>query len=306
MLRGRPVQYEIARSPRRKRLALEVGGNQRVVARAPVLTDDETIERFIRRNANWLLDRLEPERARQERTRRVKTPHGPIEYELTRNPRRKRMTVFVHPHGAVEVRAPTKAPTSETDSFVCSKADWIRQKLREAEEAASAAGKYVSGESILFRGQPHTLLVEVSPTGEGQVEARDGKLVVRNGSAADEGARRDLVRKALREWMVQRALEVVRERISVFAERLGVQPRRVRIKDMKSRWGSCSAKGNISISFRIVMAPPEVVDYLLAHELCHIIHRNHSKDFWALVGHTIPRYEELKKWLREHESELEL
>jgi len=85
---------------------------------------------------------------------------------------------------------------------------------------------------------------------------------------------------------------------------LGVSPGKVTIRDTKSRHGSCSSRGNISISYRIVMAPPPVVDYLLWHELCHIRHPNHSREYWALVGQVMPDYAVHKQWLKDNSRRL--
>lgn len=80
----------------------------------------------------------------------------------------------------------------------------------------------------------------------------------------------------------------------------------ITIRDQKSRWGSCSSRGTLSFNYRLVFAPPKVLDYVVVHELCHLTHMNHSKDFWSMVAGVMPEYKEYKKWLREHGQELTL
>lgn len=80
----------------------------------------------------------------------------------------------------------------------------------------------------------------------------------------------------------------------------------VTIRDQKTRWGSCSSRGTLSFNYRLVFAPPAVLDYVVVHELCHLTHMNHSKDFWNMVGSVMPDYKTPKKWLREHGQELTL
>lgn len=80
----------------------------------------------------------------------------------------------------------------------------------------------------------------------------------------------------------------------------------ITIRDQKSRWGSCSSRGTLSFNYRLVFAPPKVLDYVVVHELCHLTHMNHSKDFWNMVEQIMPEYKEYKAWLREHGQELNL
>lgn len=306
MLEGRPVEYEIIRHPRRKRLQLEVNREGCVRVRAPEGAERAEIETFMRAAQQWLLERLEPGRAPAVPSRgrgRVEDDHGAIEFRLTRNPRRKRIALIVHRDGNIEVRAPQHATEAQIADFVRNQADWIRGRL--AHVAATPRRRWVSGETLLFRGEPHVLEVRPQQGGRAGVTAQDGTLLVIIPHTHDDGARAESVRRAVHRWMVDRALEVTRDRLPALAERVGVSPRRVTIKDMKTRWGSCSTKGNTSISFRIVMAPPEVMDYLIIHELCHLVHPNHSREFWTLVRSHLPDCDDHRAWLREHGGELE-
>ena len=306
MLEGRPVEYEIIPHPRRKRLTLEVNREGCVRVRAPEGAERAQIEAFIRSARQWLLERLDPDRPSAPPARgrgRIEDDHGAIEFRLTRNPRRKRIALIVHRDGNIEVRAPQNASDEHVEDFVRNQADWVRGRLAQA--AATPRRRWVDGETLLYRGEPHVLEVRTHEYPVATAVARDRSLLIMVPHTHHDGARAESVRRAVHRWMVDRALEVTRERLPELAQHVGVSPRRVTIKDMKTRWGSCSHKGNISISFRIVMAPPEVMDYLIIHELCHMAHPNHSPDFWRLVGTIIPEYECHRAWLRKHGGELE-
>ena len=114
------------------------------------------------------------------------------------------------------------------------------------------------------------------------------------------------VRAAIRATLSNVALERIRERLNEYAPRMGVIPGRVAIREQKSRWGSCSRKGNLNFNWKLVMAPPAVLDYVVIHELCHLIEFNHSPRFWSLVEGQMPEYEVWKKWLKEHAEDLYL
>ena len=118
--------------------------------------------------------------------------------------------------------------------------------------------------------------------------------------AGDASAARAAIQSALS----RRALARIREQLNTYAPRIGVSYGRVAIRDQRSRWGSCSAKGNLNFNWKLIMAPPEALIYVVIHELCHRIEFNHSPRFWALVQAQMPEYEAWKKWLKQHGSEL--
>ena len=114
----------------------------------------------------------------------------------------------------------------------------------------------------------------------------------------------EAVRAALKQALSRRTLMRIREELDAYAPRIGVEYGRVAIRDQKSRWGSCSAKGNLNFNWKLIMAPPEALRYVVIHELCHRIEFNHSPRFWALVRRQMPEYECWKKWLKAHGGEL--
>ena len=121
-------------------------------------------------------------------------------------------------------------------------------------------------------------------------------------SSRPEAVLRALIRKALSE----EALREIRRLIAEHAPALGVQPGRIAIREQKSRWGSCSSKDNLNFNWKLMLAPPEALEYVVVHELCHLIEFNHSAKFWRLVESRMPEYELAKKWLKDHGKMLEI
>lgn len=111
-------------------------------------------------------------------------------------------------------------------------------------------------------------------------------------------------RECLEKWYRKEALLVIREKAKEFAKLLAVDFKDIRIKDQKSRWGSCSSKGNLNFNWRIIMAPEPVCDYVVIHELCHLVFMDHSVNFWNLVESICPDYRQYKKWLKENGRQL--
>ncbi len=104
----------------------------------------------------------------------------------------------------------------------------------------------------------------------------------------------------LENWYIQQAKMMFPIRVMHYQRLTGGVVRKIRIKDQKTRWGSCSSLNNLNFSWRLIMAPPEVLDYVVVHELCHLTHMNHSKDFWGMVARIMPGYQESKRWLKEN------
>ena len=157
------------------------------------------------------------------------------------------------------------------------------------------------------------------PVSEGSRLSVEGKMLVlhlHQGRTRAEFSEKELylwlkdpnsdeaVRAALKTVLASHALERIRERLSVYAPRIGKEFGRVAIRDQRSRWGSCSSKHNLNFNWKLIMAPPQVLDYVVIHELCHLHEFNHSARFWRLVESQMPEYEAWKKWLKVHGSEL--
>ena len=224
-----------------------------------------------------------------------------LEYELIRQARRD-ILLKVLPEGVVRVYAPSYAHLRAVDDVVRARAEELSRMRREVDQAwteSRAKNALRDGRQIWYEGRQYALRCL---RGEPSVCFADDEVTVWLPDPGDEAA----VRAELRAWMSARALERIRERLAVYIPRVGRQPGRITIREQKTRWGSCSSKHNLNFNWKLIMAPPPVLDYVVIHELCHLHEFNHSPRFWALVAEQMPEYESWKKWLKAHGQELVL
>ncbi|HEX2981507.1 MAG TPA: SprT family zinc-dependent metalloprotease [Anaerolineaceae bacterium] len=202
--------------------------------------------------------------------------------------KRKTIALIVERDGRLVVRAPLRIAEARIQAVVEQKAEWIRRKQAEAREAPPVSPpRYVPGEEFPYLGRRYRL------------EIVDGALQPLSLDGCFRLDRRALPRaeRIFQEWYRARACEILTERVRVLAARHGLRPKQVRITSARTRWGSCSAQGSLAFTWRLVMAPPEAIDYVVIHELAHLRVRNHSKAFWAEVERMMPEWREGKERL---------
>jgi predicted metal-dependent hydrolase len=185
------------------------------------------------------------------------------------------------------------------DKFIQEKRHWIFRSyhsLRRKKEKSFEI-KFEDGASVLFLGEWYVLRIKVDAGSRSRVELLDDEMVVKVPSNS-------FVKSVVTRFYRSKAREVIADTVSHYAEKLDLSYQKISIRDQKTRWGSCSSAGNLNFSYRLVMAPLKVIDYVIVHELCHLKEMNHSKKFWALVEKALPDYKEKKKWLKENGSGL--
>jgi len=220
-----------------------------------------------------------------------------MDFELIRS-KRKTIAVEITKEGEVLVRAPLKLARREVLAFVHQNRVWIARKLAQARvlQEERTPRQFQEGESFPFLGEQNRLCYVA---GGEYLRKENGDFLL----GADLSARAgDLFRT----WYRARAREILEDRVAHFALRMGLSCRSVRITDAKERWGSCNAAGGLNFAWRLVMAPPAVIDYVIVHELSHLVEMNHSRRFWGRVGRVLPDYAKRRKWLRENEHRLTL
>ena len=227
----------------------------------------------------------------------------PIEYSIVRS-RRRTIGIEITADCRVLVRAPARAAERRIDRLVRDKSPWILKNLLRM-STVRRTRRFIDGELLPYRGESYALKVALNRPAA-YVELMDGELRAYVASADSPDALRTLVKEALLRWYRERAGEVLAKRVPELATQTGLVPARVRITNQAHRWGSCSAKRSLNLNWKLVMAPPEVADYVIVHELCHIEVRNHSKKFWDFLGSLVPDYQAHRKWLRENGPSLDL
>ena len=222
-----------------------------------------------------------------------------IRYRVVRSPRRhKTIEVTVDEPGLVTVSAPVATPTERLEATVRRRAGWI-VRHNGAAAPAPTAHRFVSGESLPYLGRPVRLTVQ--PTDDDGVAIRfhHWQFDVDVPRALDGEERRTRVRTAFEAWYRERAALKLPPRVDRIASLLGVRPKAILVRDQRSRWASCAADGTLRFNWRAVMAPPAVLDYLVAHELAHLRVRGHTPEYWAVVAQAAPDYRLRRERLRE-------
>ena len=210
-----------------------------------------------------------------------------MQYTIRRSDRARRVRVVVEPTGAVEVVLPRRAAQREAAAAVAELRPWIERRLAEAETVRSAVagrdGLPYLGETLRARREP------------GRTRAH------RRGDALLYGDRTQIER-----WYRRMARQAVVPLLDEAVEALGVDYASVRIANQRTRWGSCSTTGAMSFNWRLLLGPPEILDYVVWHEACHLVHMDHSPRFWSLLERHRPDYRTPRRWLRDNGATLVL
>jgi len=225
-----------------------------------------------------------------------------IAYRLKRSPRRRRtMEISVDATGLLSVAVPMRTTRNEVDAFLHGKSAWIRKRLAEHRNGAHRLPErsFASGESLPYLGQHVALdVIEIEGTTQTSVRFASSRLEVRVPAALRGDERRSHMCDALERWYKSRARATFSERVHVLAPLVGAHPRRVVAKTQKTRWGSCGSDGTLRFNWCLVMAPLQVIDYIVVHELCHLRRPGHGKAFWRLLARALPDYELRRAELR--------
>ncbi len=222
-----------------------------------------------------------------------------LEYTIVRSPRRRKLTITVERDRSVVVHAPVATAEEKIRRLVESRRQWIFEKTHHAQKYAELPhppGKeLVNGESALYLGRSY--LIEISATDSGGIEFVQKFRVPPN--LADRRL------EAFRSWYIARAEEKIPPRARHHARQLGVEFSEASIVDNRYRWGSCTVKNNLTFNWRLIKAPMSVIDYVVVHELAHLIEPNHTPRFWNIIKAQIANMDKPKQWLKEHGQLLE-
>ncbi|MFC5756495.1 M48 family metallopeptidase [Rhizobium sp. GCM10022189] len=219
----------------------------------------------------------------------------PMPLTIKQHDRATRITLRIEPGGrALKMTVPKGLAAREVNAFLDRHQGWLLTKLAKF---STDTGLRDGGE-ILFRGVRHRIEHTGSLRGLTEAVVVDGKAVLRVSGMPEHIGRRIAT-------FLKKEARADLERLSrLHAGSIKAPIRSISMKDTRSRWGSCSSEGNLSFSWRIVMAPPSVIDYLAAHEVAHLKEMNHGPHFWALCKRLCPHMEEAKSWLKRHGSQL--
>lgn len=221
---------------------------------------------------------------------RIKLANG-ISAQLRRSSRRRSIGIKVQ-HGEVRVSAPTASTLHEIEQFVQQKAAWIARHLERQQHllANQAQLSYAAGETIYIKGREYTIALAADAVTH--IKAPHFILAVQ----ADDHAG---AARAVAAWFTDLAVSDLPARVAHWAGVMALGVPQIKIRHYKSRWGSCNQRGELQFNWLLMMAPEPVIDYVVVHELAHLVHFNHSPAFWRLVHSVLPHYRDCRVWLRE-------
>lgn len=251
---------------------------------------------------------------------RKKNTMTQLSYHLIKS-KRKTISIEIRPDKTIIVKAPSYLSDEEIIKAVTKKENWIRKKLEESPSLQHVTYQYKTGELFWYRGEKVPLMIQESSAYCNPVICfTDEKLQIILGTKATA----PLIKSLLEKEYHKQAFAVISDRVLYYHALIYGNPLpensglkcpspysgkplgTIRIKSQKSCWGSCSSRGNLNFNWHLIMAPPEILDYVVVHELCHLNHMNHSNDFWQMVGQFIPDYKTKRKWLKENGKYLSL
>ncbi len=221
----------------------------------------------------------------------------PIEINQIVRSKRKTLALIVKPDGSLIVRAPLRASEKSIREFVESNVRWIEKKQAEALAFLPPAPKqYIPGELFMYLGNAYSLEIIKN---QKKPLLFDGKFKLAESARGKGGL-------AFEHWYRAQAKQILAERVDFYANQYGLQYKKIGITSARTRWGSCGVNGSLNFSWRLILAPLEVVDYVVVHELVHTVFHNHSQRFWKRVEKIMPDYKERRKWLRKDGQQLML
>lgn len=221
-----------------------------------------------------------------------------VPVEVRRHAGARRLTLRVSKtRRAVVVTVPSGCRMAEADTFLKSHIEWVRDRLGCVPEPVP----FADGAKIPVRGTMHRLCFTGPGRGKPVVSieaSAEGLPGLKVSGQVEHAARR------LKDWLFAQALADLDARVTAHARSLGVRAKRIGLRDQASRWGSCSTSGLLSFSWRLILAPPHVLDYVAAHEVAHLVEMNHGPRFWKLVDACVPELAAAKDWLRHQGTDL--
>jgi len=216
---------------------------------------------------------------------------GDLDFEVRRSPRRRTLEITVERDGTLVLRVPEACPPQRLENFARDRELWVQTRLAEREPLAPAARprEYVSGESFFYLGREHRLVL---------VEDREASPLRLRGSQFK--LRRDQAHRGrfyFIRWYTRNAKAWLRRCVRAWQDRLEVKPTAVEVQDLGNRWGSCGTGGRLNFHWKTILLPPTAVEYVVVHEMVHLLVPDHSRDFWTRLERAMPDWRSRKDWL---------
>ena len=228
----------------------------------------------------------------------MKRTYKDITYTLKQS-RRKTLSIYIEADSSISVLAPESKTIGDIEKVIENKRYWVYKELAEKEmlNADRVKRDFVNGQGFLYLGKSYRLSI---------VDTQDMPLKLMNGYFCLWQNAVETAEKSFIDFYRQKGLKKFAARVRYYQEMLGVRPAGVRVLDLKTRWASCSEDKTLNFHWKTMMAPMKIIDYVVVHELVHLIYPNHTDAFWNEVDKILPDYAERKEWLKENGVSLDI
>jgi len=215
-----------------------------------------------------------------------------LSIQVVRSRRRRKTSSIIISNGIVKIVVPDQISDFTIKELINKRMPWIRKKLKDELNITPVIVKeYVDGESFTYLGDNYKLKSLVGSVSSVKVSSDYINVSLPKKS-------KENIKGLLEHWYEEKAIEILTEKTNRYAKIIGVSPTTISVGDFKSKWGSCSIEGKISYNWKIIIAPHKILDYIVIHELCHMLEHNHSKEYWCHVKTYCNDFKEYRKWLK--------
>lgn len=215
--------------------------------------------------------------------------------------KRKTLGIYIDLFGNVTLRVPKNTQESQITNLIESKWAWIHKTCQDMKEKSQGYKErtYAEGDSLLFLGEERIVNRVMEETSTLSIRLGPEGIQIRGPIVPEEE-----MKKAVKKFYKQQLKAILEERIQVYQKHFKVKPRGFKITDNKKTWGTCNSRYELTFNYRLMMAPIQVIDYLVIHEMAHMVHLNHDRSFWRLVGSLMRDYETCEAWLQESQYKM--
>lgn len=228
----------------------------------------------------------------------------PFSVDIVRTARRKSAEIEINGE-TVRVLVPNTLSDQRIHDLINKRSVWIKQKLSaHASTPEPKPREYVNGETFPYLGRNYRLKLVISK--EYSVKLKNGYLTVAYPKTDNDQKNHAIIKRLLTTWYQSHAYDRLHEKTKRYSKIIGVNPKGIKIDDFKARWGSCLDTGEVAYNWRIILASHQIVDYIVIHELCHLIEHNHSPKYWKLVETYCEDYHNCRKWLKDNGANLKI
>lgn len=233
---------------------------------------------------------------------------GKKSIKVVKHSKSKYMRLSVSAAGEVKLTVPLFIKQKQIDEFLRAQQGWLNKVLKNSRLLKKV--DINSGNTLQMLGQEYKfVLYENHPENKVFIDDQSKQIhvfTILDETKLKQSGNRQVISDLLKQEIVEKSREYISEKAEEYAQQIGTTFNRIAIREQKSRWGSCSSLGNLNFNWKIVLAPPAVCDYVIAHEVCHLIEHNHSHNFWALVEKVCPQFKDHKDWLKSNAHKLEV